>query len=152
VLGDVHTCGIVSSSLCQSMQRARRGMFRSTPSRDRPPRSEETAAKLTRGHRRGKPPVLEQALTGLVQNGHARLLVIQSACTDVLDTQIETLRTEMGRCATELDADEPPPKAAKLPSTVEGEMAPGHPEVPRMCIRAKTLLDTILGVGQRGAE
>jgi hypothetical protein len=134
------------------MQRARRGMFRSTPSRDRPPRSEETAAKLTRGHRRGKPPVLEQALTGLVQNGHARLLVIQSACTDVLDTQIETLRTEMGRCAMELGADEPPPKAAELPSTVEGEMAPGHPEVPRMCIRAKTLLDTILGVGQRGAE
>jgi hypothetical protein len=107
---------------------------------------------LTPGHRRGKPPVLEQALTGLVQNGHARLLVIQSACTDVLDTQIETLSTEMGRCAMELDADEPPPKAAERPSTVEGEMAPGHPEVPRMCIRAKTLLDTILGVGHRWAE
>ena len=39
-----------------------------------------------------------------------------------------------------------------MPSTVEGEMALGHPEVPRTCIRAMTLLDTILGVGQRGAE
>lgn len=133
-------------------QRARRGMFRSTPSRDRPPRSEDTAAKLTRGHRRGKPPVLEQALTGLVQNGHPQLPVIQSARIDVLDAQIETLSTEMSRRLMELDADEPPPKAAELPSTVEGEMAPGHPEVPRMCIRTKTLLDTILGVGQRGTE
>jgi hypothetical protein len=52
----------------------------------------------------------------------------------------------------ELDADEPPPKAAELLSTAEGEMAPGYSAVPRMCIRAKTLLDTILRVGQRWAE
>jgi len=80
------------------------------------------------------------------------LLVIQSAPIDVLDAQIETLRTEMSRCLMELDADESMPKAAELPSTLEGEMALGHPEVPRMCIWAKTLLDTILGVGQRWAE
>jgi hypothetical protein len=49
------------------------------------PRSENTAAKLTRGHRRGKPPLLEHALTGLVQDGRPRLLVIQSARIDVLD-------------------------------------------------------------------
>jgi hypothetical protein len=103
-------------------------------------------------HRRGKPLLLEQALTGLVQDGHPRLLVIQSVRIDVLDAQIEILSTEMSRCPMELDADEHPPKAAELPSTVEGEMAPGHPEVARMCIRAKTLLDTILGVGQRWAE
>jgi hypothetical protein len=133
-------------------QRAQRGVLRSTPLRDRLPRSEDAAAKLTRGHRRGKPPVLEQALTGLVQDGHPQLLVIQSARIDVLDAQIEILSTEMSRCLMELDADEPPPKAADLPNTVEGEMAPGHPEVPRMCIRAKTLLDTIIGVGQRWAE
>src|SRR5262245_44445395 len=75
-----------------SRQRARRGVLRSTPSRDRPPRSEDTATKLTRGHRRGKPPVLEQALTGLVQDGHPQLPVIQSARIDVLDAQIETLQ------------------------------------------------------------
>jgi hypothetical protein len=40
----------------------------------------------------------------------------------------------------------------KRPSTVEGEMVPGPLEVPRTCIRAMTLLDTILRVGQRGAE
>jgi hypothetical protein len=40
------------------------------------------------------------------------LLVIQSALIDVLDEQIETLRTEMSRCLMELDTDEPPPKAA----------------------------------------
>jgi hypothetical protein len=39
-----------------------------------------------------------------------------------------------------------------MPSTVDGEMTPGHREVPRTCIRVMTLLDTILGVGQRGAE
>jgi hypothetical protein len=93
-------------------QRARRGVLRGTPSRDRPAWSEDTAAKLTRGHRRGKPPLLEQALTGLVRDDHRRLLVIQSALIDVLDAQIETLRTEMSRCLMELDADGPPPKAA----------------------------------------
>jgi hypothetical protein len=37
-------------------QRVRHGVLRGTPSRDRPARSEDTAGKLTRGHRRGKPP------------------------------------------------------------------------------------------------
>jgi hypothetical protein len=49
---------------------------------------------------------------GLIQDDHRRLLVIQSALIDVLDGQIETLRTEMSRCLMEWDADEPPPKAA----------------------------------------
>jgi hypothetical protein len=110
------------------------------------------SGQIDAGDQRGKLPLLEQALTGLVQEGHPQLLVIQSARIDVLDAQIETLRTEMSRCLMEWDADEPPPKAAERLSTVKGEMAPGHPEVPRMCIRAKTLLDTILTVGQRGAE
>jgi hypothetical protein len=51
-------------------------------------------------------------LTALVQDDHWRLLVIQSALIDVLDAQIETLRTEMSRCLMELDTDEPPLKAA----------------------------------------
>src|SRR5687768_4528541 len=41
-------------------QRVRRGVLRGIPSRDQPARSEVTAAKLTRGHRRGKSPLLEQ--------------------------------------------------------------------------------------------
>ena len=110
------------------------------------------SSQIEAGAPAGQAPLLEQALTELVQDGHPQLPVIQSAPIDVLDAQIETLSTEMSRCLLELDADEPPPKAAELPSTVEGEMAPGHPEVSCMCIRAKTLLDTILGVGQRGAE
>jgi hypothetical protein len=40
------------------------------------------------------------------------VLVIQSAPIDVLDAQIEALRTEMSRCLMELDADEPLAKAA----------------------------------------
>jgi transposase len=59
---------------------------------------------------------------------------------------------EISRCLMEWDADEPPPKAAELPSTVEGKMAPGHPEVPRTCIRAMTLVDTIPKVDRQGAE
>jgi hypothetical protein len=133
-------------------QRARLGVLQSTPSRDRPPQSKNTAAKLTRGHRRRKPPLLEHALTGLVQDRHPRLLDIQSARIDVLDGQIETLRTEMSRCLMEWDVDEPPPRAAELPSTVEGQMALEHPEVPCTCIRAMILPATSLGVSQRGAE
>ena len=60
----------------------------------------------------GQAPLLEQVLTALVQDDHWRLLVIQSALIDVLDAQIETLRTEMSRCLMELDADEPLAKAA----------------------------------------
>jgi hypothetical protein len=45
-------------------QRVRRGVLRGTPSRDRPARSEDTAGKLTRWHRRGKPPLPEHVLTG----------------------------------------------------------------------------------------
>jgi hypothetical protein len=104
----------------------------------------EHSGQIDAGAPAGQALLLEHALTGLVQDGHPRLLAIQSARIDVLDAQIETLSMEISRCLMGLDADEPPPKAAELPSTVEGKMAPGHPEVPRMCIRAKTLLDTIL--------
>jgi hypothetical protein len=110
------------------------------------------SGQVDEGAPAGQVPLLEQALTGLVQDDHRRLLVIQLARIDVLDAQIETLRTEMSRCLMEWDADEPPPRAAERPSTVEGQMAPGHPEVPCTCIRAIILPDTILGVGQRGAE
>jgi hypothetical protein len=93
--------------------------------------------QIDEGAPAGQAPLLDQALTVLVQDDHRRLLVIQSALINVLDAQIETLRTEMSRCLMEWDADEPPPKAAWMPRT---------------CIRAMTLLDTIFGVGQRGAE
>jgi hypothetical protein len=70
------------------------------------------SGQVDEGAPAGQVPLLEQALTGLVQDDHRRLLVIQSALIDVLDARIETLRTEMSRCLMELDADEPPPKAA----------------------------------------
>jgi hypothetical protein len=100
MLGDGHTCGIVSSSLCQPMQRA--GERRDATRQDHPsagttryvskhtvtrstPSVGEPSSHLDAGAPAGQPSVLEQALTGLVQNGHAWLLVIQSARIDVLD-------------------------------------------------------------------
>jgi hypothetical protein len=83
------------------------------------------SGQVDEGAPAGQVPLLEQALTGLVQDDHRRLLVIQLARIDVLDAQIETLRTEMSRCLMEWDADEPPPRAAERPSTVEGQRLQG---------------------------
>ena len=81
------------------------------------------SGQIAAGAPAGQAPLLEQALTGLVHDDHRRLLVIQSAPIHFLDAQIETLSTEMSICLMELDADESMPKAAELPSTLEGEMA-----------------------------
>jgi len=61
-----------------------------------------TMAELAKGRLRSKIPVLEQALTGLVQDHHRRLLTIQLAHLDFLDEQIEALSAEIARVVTEL--------------------------------------------------
>jgi len=115
-----------------------------------------TMAALARGRLRSKMPLLEQALTGVVRPHHQRLLAIQLAHIDFLDEQIETLSTEIANCLTALDRS-----TAVRPAEAEDPAPQAEPPVPqgttvapsRMTFtRAATLLDTIPGVNQRGAE
>jgi len=91
--------------------------------------------------------VLEQVLTGVVRAHHQRLLAIQLAHIDFLDEQIEALSTEITRCVADLDGG--------VGRAVPGEVAPmpAPAVMPEMTFaRATTLLDTIPGGNQRGAE
>ena len=75
-----------------------------------------TMAELTSGRLRSKSPVLEQASKGPIRDAHRRLLAIQSAHSDFLDKQIDTLSAEIARCLTALSASEPP----EMPATRAG--------------------------------
>jgi transposase len=111
-----------------------------------------TMAELARGRLRSKIPVLEQALTGVVREHHRRLLAIQLAHVDFLDEQIATLSEEIRHTLSALGPSEPPgspPDGAGAPPPAS-EAGPSAP--PMTFLRAITLLDTIPGVNQQGAE
>jgi transposase len=101
---------------------------------------------------RTKISVLEQALTGVVRAHHRRLLAIQLAHVDFLDEQIATLSEEIRHVLSALGPSEPPGSptadADATPTTPEAS-----PSAPLMTfLHAITLLDTIPGVNQQGAE
>src|SRR5687768_5707115 len=107
-------------------------------------------AELAKGRMRTKIPLLEQALTGLMRDHHRRLLALQLAHVDFLDEQIDTLSADITRSLTALEPDAPPTPAAQA--------AGGNPGTsntstePLSFTRAVSMLDTIPGVDQRGAE
>lgn len=109
-----------------------------------------TLAEWAQGRRRSQIPLWEQALTGLVRDHHRRVRTIQLAPRDCLDEPIEALRAEMARGVTALRGGEPPAaptKPAQLaPST------PAEPPGPLTFAQAVTLLETMPGGDQRGAE
>ena len=111
-----------------------------------------TMAELARGRMRTKIPVLEQALTGLVREHHRRLLAVQLAHIDFLDEHIATLSEEIRQVLNALCPSEP------LGSpTADADVAPTAPESspsasPMTFLRAITLLDSLPGVNQQGAE
>jgi transposase len=109
-----------------------------------------TLAELAKGRLRRKIPLLEQALTGLVRDHHRRLLTIQLAHLDFLDEQLEALSAEIARVVTELSGGEPP--AAPTNPAQLAPSTPAEPQGPLTFAQAVTLLDTIPGVDQRGAE
>ena len=99
---------------------------------------------------RTKIPPLEQALTGLMRDHHRRLLALQLAHIDFLDEQIDTLNTDITRGLMAVGPSEPLAPAAR-----EVGANPGAPDTstgPRPFPRAVSVLDTIPGVDQRGAE
>jgi transposase len=110
-----------------------------------------TMAALAKGRLRNKLPVLEQALTGLVDAHHRRLLAMQLAHIDFLEEQIEALSAEITRCLTDLSTTEPPEAPdGSVGAVVGGAERP--PGTPISFSQAVAILDTMPGVDRRGAE
>jgi transposase len=109
-----------------------------------------TMAELAKGRMRTKIPLLEQALTGVMRDHHRRLLALQLAHVDFLDEQIDTLSVDITHSLMTLAPGAPP--------TLTAEQADGNPGAldtstePLSFARAVSILDTIPGVDQRGAE
>jgi transposase len=114
-----------------------------------------TMAELAKGRMQAKIPLLEQALAGLMREHHRRLLTLQLAHIDFLDEQIEALGAEITDYLRALDpGDSPAPPTESLEAAGEAERAAALdvPGTPLSFARAVTVLDTIPGVDQRGAE
>jgi transposase len=109
-----------------------------------------TLAELARGRLRRQIPLLEHALTGLVRDHHRRLLTIQRAHLDFLDEQIEALSAESARGVTELSGGEP--SAVPADPAHPATPTPAAPQGALTFAQALSLLDTLPGVDQRGAE
>jgi transposase len=107
-------------------------------------------AELAKGRMRTKIPLLEQALTGLMRDHHRRLLALQLAHVDFLDEQIDTLSADITHSLTALEPGAPPTPAAQAADGNPG--ASNTSTEPLSCTRAVSMLDTIPGVDQRGAE
>ena len=106
-----------------------------------------TMAALAHGRLRSKIPLLEQALTGLVRDHHRRLLVLHLAHIDFLDEQIDTLNAEITRDLAALGLGQPP-----INEGTGSPAEPGSSTAAMTFARAGTMLDTMPGVNQRGAE
>jgi len=111
-----------------------------------------TMAEWAKGRLRSQVPLLEQALTGLVRDHHCRLRTIQLAPLDFLDEPIDALSAEITGVLTDLSGGEPPSTLANPSPPAEPVVAPAPPQPPLTFARAVSLLDTIPGVNQRGAE
>jgi transposase len=112
-------------------------------------------AELAKGRMRTKLPLLEQALTGRMREHHRRLLTMQLAHIDFLDEPIDALSVEIMRSLTELEPGGPStPLSTSGDAVEEAECAaaPGGPSSPLSFAQAVSVLDTIPGVDQRGAE
>jgi transposase len=111
-----------------------------------------TMAELAHGRMRSKIPRLEQALTGLVRAHHRQLLALQLAHLDFLDEQLDTLRGEITRRLTDLGAGKPLAAPVETAGPAERAADPGSSAAPMTFPQAVSVLDTIPGVNQRGAE
>jgi len=111
-----------------------------------------TLAELAKGHLRRQIPVLTQALTGVMRDHHRWVLAIQLAPIDFLDEQIEALSTAITRSLTALAPEEPPAETAERADEAGRVLEPDPPTSPRPFAQAVTVLDTVAGVDQRGAE
>jgi transposase len=110
-----------------------------------------TMTEVARGRMRSKIPVLEQALTGMVRDHHRRLLAIQLAHVDFLDEQLATLSEEIQHALSALSPDESPVSTPDSTGAAPPALESGA-AAPMTFTRAITVLDSIPGVNQQGAE
>jgi len=94
--------------------------------------------------------LLEQALTGIVRDHHRQLFAMQLAHMDFLDDQIEALSAAIQTWLGTLSTTEVSPSPAPGLPEDQRQQAADVPQ-PLTFTQAVELLDTILGVDQRGA-
>jgi transposase len=109
-------------------------------------------AEWANGRMRSKMPLLEQALTGRVRNHHRQLLALQLAPIEFLDDQLDIRSVEITRGVPELSAGDPPAPWADPAGAPGSTEDASTPAAPLTFTRAITVVDTISGVDQRGAE
>ena len=108
-------------------------------------------AELAKRRMRSKIPLIEQALTGIVQDHHRQLLAMQLAHIDFLDEQIEALNRAIEASLSALSVDAPASEE-KAPLSSPSPVSPPVASPTLTFTRAVELLDTIPGIDQRGAE
>jgi transposase len=110
-----------------------------------------TMAARAKRRMRSKIPLIEQALTGVVQSHHRQLLAMQLAHIDFLDEQIDALTQAIAASLKALSIDAPP-ETGQTPLLPPHSGTPSTGSPPLTFTRAVELLDPIPGVDQRGAE
>jgi transposase len=108
-------------------------------------------AELAKRRMRSKIPLIEQALTGIVQDHHRQLLAMQLAHIDFLDEQIEALNRTIEASLSALSVGAPASEE-KVPLSSPSPVSPPVASPTLTFTRAVELLDTIPGIDQRGAE
>ncbi len=107
-----------------------------------------TLAELAKGRLRHKLPLLQQALTGVVDDHHRYLLAQQLMHLDFLEDQIADLGEEIARRLAAMTA---PPPPLSDPPAIATQLA-GEEAAPLTWSQAVALLDTIPGIDVRGAQ
>ncbi len=107
-----------------------------------------TLAELAKGRLRNKLPLLQQALTGVVDDHHRYLLAQQLMHLDFLEDQIADLGEEIARRLAAMTA---PPPPLSDPPAIATQLA-GEEAAPLTWSQAVALLDTIPGIDVRGAQ
>lgn len=108
-----------------------------------------TMAELAKGRLRNKIPLLQQALTGVVDEHHRFLLAQHLAHIDFLDEQIEAVSEQIGKQMQEMPELPPPSPSA---SGEEGEATHTPLSTPLTWQAAANILDTTPGVDQKAAS
>jgi transposase len=109
-------------------------------------------AEWPKGRWRRKMPPLAQTLTGRVRDHHRRLRTIPLTQIDCLDEPIDALSAESTHALTDLRGGAPPSTPAAPSPPAEQAPATAWPQGPLTLARAVSVLETIPGVNQRGAE
>lgn len=87
-----------------------------------------------------------------MRDHHRRLLTLQLAHLDCLDEQINLLGAEITRALTALGSGDPPASPAEGLGAGRDASAPDTSAGPLSFAGAMSVLDTIPGIDQRGAE